>query len=40
MTTVLTLDKSNRLVLTSAVRRTADIPQQQKLTAHVSQAGS
>lgn len=36
MTTELTLDSSNRLVLTSAVRRAAGIPQGQKLQAHVS----
>ncbi len=36
MTTEMTLDKSNRLVLTSAVRRAAGIPEGQKLKAHVS----
>jgi hypothetical protein len=36
MTTEMTLDKSNRLVLTSAVRRAAGIPDGQKLRAHVS----
>jgi hypothetical protein len=36
METEMTLDKSNRLVLTSAVRRMAGIPPQQKLLAHVS----
>lgn len=36
MTTEMTLDKSNRLVLTSAVRRAAGIPEGQKLTVHVS----
>lgn len=34
MTTEVILDKSNRLVLSSAVRRAAGIPQQQKLTVH------
>jgi hypothetical protein len=36
MTTEMTLDKSNRLVLTSAVRRAAGIPLRQKLRVHVS----
>ncbi len=36
MTTEMTLDKSNRLVLTSAVRRAAGIPPKQKLKVHVS----
>ncbi len=36
MITEMTLDKSNRLVLTSAVRRMAGIPPQQKLQVHVS----
>ncbi|TLD72580.1 hypothetical protein FEM03_00450 [Phragmitibacter flavus] len=36
MTTEITLDKSNRLVLTSAVRRAAGIPNMQTLRAHVS----
>ncbi len=36
VTTEMTLDKSNRLVLTSAVRRAAGIPPQQKLRVHVS----
>lgn len=36
MTTELTLDNSNRLVLTSAIRRAAGIPQRQILRAHIS----
>lgn len=36
MMTELTLDKGNRLVLTSAVRKAAGIPLRQKLRAHVS----
>lgn len=36
MTTEMTLDKRNRLVLTSAVRRSAGIGPQQKLRVHVS----
>lgn len=36
MTTETTLDKSNRLVITSAMRRAAGIPLQQKLKVHVS----
>ena len=36
MNTEMTLDKSNRLVLTSAVRRAAGIPSQQKFKVHVS----
>ena len=36
MTTELTLDKGNRLVLTSAVRKAAGIPLRQTLRAYVS----